>query len=388
MGHIDLILNSKSRTPTSSLIEPERELDSRVPEGKLTVEQFNWNDVGYDLVGPEDYSLRVYADQYSNLLYDDKGGVIASGKTVEFNPQDHDLHDIGGGVYVGKGVGVIGVTGGIIDFAGHNGLRGTSSNNTIGGDGSYINTNYIPTNDVLKGQFTWTMLVKIPTLNSSGAANNTVEPGAETTLIGTYQHNPNATGQGATHEFAAMWLLNDGKVRYSKRGMASDGVTIRNTSFDSTQDIDDNQWHRVALVGDGVNNRCYLDGVLLHTLVNPAPTFVENPQKPVIVNGALFRYWKGQAADIRIFERALSTAEIATLGSTPDASVVYRNFASPLMVLHTDGPTRDSLTTSITRSNKFQYIQLFVRESSAHSCLLYTSPSPRDRTRSRMPSSA
>ena len=45
MGHIDLILNSKSRTPTSSLIEPEWELDSRVPEGKLTVEQFNWNGV-------------------------------------------------------------------------------------------------------------------------------------------------------------------------------------------------------------------------------------------------------------------------------------------------------------------------------------------------------
>ena len=69
MGHIDLILNSKSRTPTSSLIEPEWELDSRVPEGKLTVEQFNWNDVGYDLVGPEDYVLRVYADQYGYTLF-------------------------------------------------------------------------------------------------------------------------------------------------------------------------------------------------------------------------------------------------------------------------------------------------------------------------------
>ena len=170
------------------------------------------------------------------------------------------------------------------------------------------------------------MLVKIPTLNSSGAANNTDEPGAVTTLIGTYQHNTFAGlggAQGTTHEYVAMWLLDNGKVRYAKRGMASDGVTIRTTLFDSTQDIDDNQWHRLALVGDGVNNRCYLDGVLLHTLVNPAATFVENPQKPVIVNGALFRYWEGQAADIRIFERALSTTEIATLGSTPDTSVYY-----------------------------------------------------------------
>ena len=110
MGHIDLILNSKSRTPTSSLIEPEWELDSRVPEGKLTVEQFNWNDVGYDLVGPEDYVLRVYADQYGNLLYDDKGSVTSLG-SLNFNPDgDNTL--------------VQGKAGGIIDFAGRKQLTG------------------------------------------------------------------------------------------------------------------------------------------------------------------------------------------------------------------------------------------------------------------------
>ena len=135
--------------------------------------------------GPSDYKLRIYADDAGNLLYDDKGSVTGGG--LNFNPQNHEVHDPGNGVMIGKGVGVSGVTGGVIDFAGHDGSRGVASA-TIGGDGSYINTNYTPTNDVLKGQFTWTMLVKIPTLNSSGAANNTVEPGAET------KHHPSNNG--------------------------------------------------------------------------------------------------------------------------------------------------------------------------------------------------
>ena len=355
-----LILDSKSRLSNSSLTEPSWLLPSNVPSGKLTVEQFNWNDVGYDLIGADDYKLRIYADQYGNLLYDDKGGVIASGKTVEFNPQDHDLVGI-----IGKGVGVSGIAGGVIDFAGHNGGSGTVST-TIGGDGSYINTNYYPPNDVLAGHFTWTMLVKIPTLNSSGAANNIVEPGTETTLIGTYQHNTFAGSggaQGATHEYVAIWLLDNGKVRYAKRGMASDGVTIRSTTFDSADQIDDNQWHRVALVGDGVNNRCYLDGFLLHTFVNDVATFVENPTKPVIVNGSLFRYWEGQAADIRIFQRALSTTEIATLGNTPHTSVVYSNFASPLLIHHNPSIRADFLATA--KKNQFMYFQLFISQTHA-----------------------
>ena len=37
---------------------------------------------------------------------------------------------------------------------------------------------------------------------------------------------------------------------------------------------------------------------------------------------------------------------------------------------------------------KLSYVQLHGHESPDYCCLLYTSPSPRDRTRSRMPSSA
>ena len=37
-------------------------------------------------------------------------------------------------------------------------------------------------------------------------------------------------------------------------------------------------------------------------------------------------------------------------------------------------------------ANKYGYI--YINSGSMYSCLLYTSPSPRDRTRSRMPSSA
>ena len=42
----------------------------------------------------------------------------------------------------------------------------------------------------------------------------------------------------------------------------------------------------------------------------------------------------------------------------------------------------------ITRSNFVNIVEPFLRDVKSKSCLLYTSPSPRDRTRSRMPSSA
>ena len=352
MGHIDLILNSKSRTPTSSLIEPEWELDSRVPEGKLTVEQFNWNDVGYDLVGPEDYVLRVYADQYGNLLYDDKGSVTSLG--LNFNPDgDNTL--------------VQGKAGQIIDFAGID--TATQGNSDFNRKGSYINTNYSPTlnNDA---EFTWTLLFK--------ADDNAVDQIEPTTGGNIFTTEP-ATGTTPT-PFINISVIDvaDGS---NHNAFPAITISIRNAAstfkFGSSNiNVFDTDWHRIVILSDNSELKIYVDGVLSELfntsgssigfhLDSPGGT-MENSNK-VIINGKLQRYWHAETSDIRFYERALSTTEIATLGSTPDASVVYLNFASPLMILHTDGPTRDSLTTSITRSNKFQYIQLFVRESSAHS---------------------
>ena len=50
---------------------------------------------------------------------------------------------------------------------------------------------------------------------------------------------------------------------------------------------------------------------------------------------------------------------------------------------------REGLEINDERAAKeSEMISLGVREDESGSCLLYTSPSPRDRTRSRMPSSA
>ena len=360
MGHIDLILNSKSRTPTSSLIEPEWELDSRVPEGKLTVEQFNWNDVGYDLVGPEDYSLRVYADQYGNLLYDDKGG---TGAVVDFAPQV----PVTSGTNHGESVGVSGVTGGVIKLLGHH-IPVTNDNLVSQGeDGSWINTHYVPPVDN-KGEFTWTLLIKIdpedPAVLTQYSTDNNVVPALSSTIIGNYRHEPTETGLA----YVAMWITDVGEIRISERNVDGTDDLYVTTTFQ----VDDGDWHRLVFVGTSTEGILYIDGAEdgRYTRVTGVVTDTEDGttnKLPVIINGALNRYWQGEISDVRLYERALSATEVESLGNTPDTSVVYLNFASPLMILHTDGPTRDSLTTSITRSNKFQYIQLFVRESSAYS---------------------
>ena len=50
-------------------------------------------------------------------------------------------------------------------------------------------------------------------------------------------------------------------------------------------------------------------------------------------------------------------------------------------------PLKEALGGGATPDGRIRTV-LFVTDGQAHNCLLYTSPSPRDRTRSRMPSSA
>ena len=49
---------------------------------------------------------------------------------------------------------------------------------------------------------------------------------------------------------------------------------------------------------------------------------------------------------------------------------------------------REGVTTGISAGDRSHTIQTAIDPESRQDCLLYTSPSPRDRTRSRMPSSA
>ena len=58
---------------------------------------------------------------------------------------------------------------------------------------------------------------------------------------------------------------------------------------------------------------------------------------------------------------------------------------SQIVSYHTTIPTKDYEGCKFKLS---ALVRVEVKDTSAKTCLLYTSPSPRDRTRSRMPSSA
>ena len=53
-----------------------------------------------------------------------------------------------------------------------------------------------------------------------------------------------------------------------------------------------------------------------------------------------------------------------------------------------DSKTFSFLRRTLNNSEKSQFLKILLESIDTNVCLLYTSPSPRDRTRSRMPSSA
>ena len=81
--------------------------------------------------------------------------------------------------------------------------------------------------------------------------------------------------------------------------------------------------------------------------------------------------------------------DYTTLLSIPKgAAVCYSGFREgqrPGDVYPTYEQVKEDLTIV---QNHWRYIRLYSCDQHAHTCLLYTSPSPRDRQKSRMPSSA
>ena len=83
----------------------------------------------------------------------------------------------------------------------------------------------------------------------------------------------------------------------------------------------------------------------------------------------------------------------STLDRSSAASDVYKRQTEPLSEPTTIGPVTPKFLLSAPRSAHSRSAQAIVQtppwsSSKLQACLLYTSPSPRDRTRSRMPSSA
>ena len=103
--------------------------------------------------------------------------------------------------------------------------------------------------------------------------------------------------------------------------------------------------------------------------------------------------WRAPAIDLRadggargvralvLFRQGLLTAV-----SNPKALLFYGAFLPQFI-----DPKRDLMTQFVVMAVVFVVIEIITEvllAMLAHRCLLYTSPSPRDRTRSRMPSSA
>ena len=74
----------------------------------------------------------------------------------------------------------------------------------------------------------------------------------------------------------------------------------------------------------------------------------------------------------------------STLDRSSAASDVYKR-QDVILVIQTDDPNQPEIEVKLIGEKIIENL-LYIGE--FYDCLLYTSPSPRDRTRSRMPSSA
>ena len=101
-----------------------------------------------------------------------------------------------------------------------------------------------------------------------------------------------------------------------------------------------------------------------------------NPDEAVAVGAAIQgSVLSGDTKDVLLLDVTPLTLGIETLGG----------IATPLIEKNTTIPTQKSQVFSTAEDNQSA---VTVHVIQGESCLLYTSPSPRDRTRSRMPSSA
>ena len=101
---------------------------------------------------------------------------------------------------------------------------------------------------------------------------------------------------------------------------------------------------------------------------------------------------------IRKFSILVLSAAVLASAVSAQALTAIQKVEKEISVQNADGSTQTRLVSAeaVTPGEKIVYTVAFTNDSAeaatdivlAMPCLLYTSPSPRDRTRSRMPSSA
>ena len=125
-------------------------------------------------------------------------------------------------------------------------------------------------------------------------------------------------------------------------------------------------------------------------------------QKPQVVIDAISDYYQGYNANVHRAAHELAEQATAGMEETRDLVRAFINAQQSAEVIFTRGTTEAiNLVANILSTHIQPGQDIVITELEHHSnivpwqmlasrigCLLYTSPSPRDRTRSRMPSSA
>ena len=143
--------------------------------------------------------------------------------------------------------------------------------------------------------------------------------------------------------------------------------------------------------------KIYKDGSLFQTSsADLSPSLVKTRTEQFIGRSTSdLKYFQGDLDDLRLYDVVLTDPEISTLYSEASAGIVYQAqalnnppgfSATGLPSGLSINPTTGAITGQTTAVGDHN---ITLRASNlSGTCLLYTSPSPRDRTRSRMPSSA
>lgn len=126
-------------------------------------------------------------------------------------------------------------------------------------------------------------------------------------------------------EYFNLFVRGDGKVGFSTHSGAI------NDQVGNTDELNNNEWHHVTAVYDGVDKRIYVDGVLDATVVNPHagnPLGSTNTRYGFIGDGSEAssfdanrnnKYYDGWLDDIALWDTALTESQITQIfqGASP-----------------------------------------------------------------------
>ncbi len=123
-----------------------------------------------------------------------------------------------------------------------------------------------------------------------------------------------ATGTAEGDHYFMLSTISSGSATRLRFRLKTGGATT--TLIASSGDLVENQWQHVAAVYDGSTMELFVDGAPVGS-TGKAGALSQNPAVPVWIGGnptvPSEKPWRGRIDDVRIYSRALSAAELATL---------------------------------------------------------------------------